>query len=66
MHKVLSATEVAPIHLLANTDLRLILNILCEGGKVEKGTAPHCSQYRGVSTQPFLVRMVFHKDYWAN
>ena len=55
MQKVLSAAEVAPIHLLANTDLRLILNILCEGGKVEKGTAPHCSQYRGISTQPFLV-----------
>ena len=36
MQKLLSAAELAPIHLLANTDLRLILNILCEGGKVEK------------------------------
>ena len=46
MQKVLSDAEVEPMHLLADTDLRLIVNALCEGGKVEKGilfVAPHCS-----------------------
>ena len=58
MQKVLSDAEVPPIHLLANTDLQLIVNTLCEGGKVEKEMvvlAPHCSQYKeGLVFNPFL------------
>ena len=37
MQYVLSDAEVEPMHLLANTDLQLVVNALCEGGKMEKG-----------------------------
>ena len=59
MQYVLSDDEVEHMHLLANTDLRLIVNALCEGGKVVKGIlliAPHTVHIAmKVSTQAFFT-----------
>lgn len=55
----LNDVDVPPIHLFANTDLRLIVRALCKGGKVEKEmcvVAPHCSQRsEGLVYNPCLL-----------